>query len=81
MTVFMLIIVAGFGFYYFTQSILVFFIGVVLALLFNFISKIFVDMVKTVYFTIFYVALTIPEEIPEKEREEVTHYLTSVSRE
>jgi hypothetical protein len=38
-------------------------------------------MVKTVYFTIFYVALTIPEEIPEKDREEVTHYLTSVSKE
>jgi hypothetical protein len=36
-------------------------------------------MVKTVYFTLFYTAVTIPEEIPEKEREEVTHYLTGVT--
>lgn len=77
--VFMFIIAAGLGIYYFTQSFFVIFIGAVLALFFNFIARIFVDMVKTVYFTIFYVALTIPEEIPEKEREEVTHYLTSVS--
>jgi len=41
--------------------------------------SIIIDMVKTVYFTLFYIAVTIPEEIPEKEREEVTHYLTGVT--
>lgn len=73
--VFLLIFFAGFGVYYFTSSAALMIIGIALAILFNFIAKIFVDMVKTVYFTIFYVVLTVPEEIPEGIREEVTNYL------
>jgi hypothetical protein len=56
-------------------------IGVILALILHFVAGIFIDMVKTVYFTIFYTAVTMPEEITEEDREEVTHYLTSVSGE
>ncbi len=39
-------------------------------------TSIFVDMIKTVYFTLFYVSITMPDKISPEYREEVTHYLT-----
>ena len=75
----LLILGAGGGLYFATHSLMAVGIGVIVALILYFVGGIFIDMVKTVYFTIFYTAVTMPEEIPEKEREEVTHYLTSVS--
>lgn len=75
----LLIVGAGGGLYFATHSLMAAGIGVIVALILYFVGGIFIDMVKTVYFTIFYTAVTMPEEIPEKEREEVTHYLTSVS--
>jgi hypothetical protein len=52
---------------------------IVVAVVIYFLWSILIDMVKTVYFTLFYIAVTRPEEIPEKEREEATHYLTGVT--
>ena len=78
----LLIVGAGGGLYFATHSLMAAGIGVIVALIIlYFVGGIFIDMVKTVYLTIFYTAVTMPEEIPEKEREEVTHYLTSVSGE
>nr|QNO41191.1 hypothetical protein JNOLDJLP_00015 [Methanosarcinales archaeon ANME-2c ERB4]QNO41595.1 hypothetical protein OAEIHDOC_00015 [Methanosarcinales archaeon ANME-2c ERB4] len=77
----LLIVGVGGGLYLATHSLVAIGIGVILALILHFVAGIFIDMVKTVYFTIFYTAVTMPEEIPEEDREEVTHYLTSVSGE
>jgi len=41
----------------------------------NFIIKILIDMVKTVYFTLFYMSITMPKRIVLQYRKEVTHYL------
>lgn len=79
--VLLLIVGVGGGLYFATNSLVGIVIGVILALILHFVAGIFIDMVKTVYFTIFYTAVTMPEEIPEEDREEVTHYLTSVSGE
>jgi len=77
----LLIIGVGGGLYLATNSLVGVGIGVILALILYFVAGIFISMIKTVYFTIFYIAVTMPEEIPEEDREEVTHYLTSVSGE
>jgi len=77
----LLILGVGGGLYLATHSLVAIGIGVILALILHFVAGIFIDMVKTVYFTIFYTAVTMPEAIPEEDREEVTHYLTSVSGE
>lgn len=65
--------------FYFTGSWTVAAIIILVAIVTYFLLSIIIDMVKTVYFTLFYTAVTVPEAIPEKEREEVTHYLTSVT--
>jgi hypothetical protein len=65
--------------FYFTGSWTVAAIIIVMAIVVYFLLSIIIDMVKTVYFTLFYTAVTVPEAIPEKEREEVTHYLTGVT--
>ena len=75
----LLIVGVGGGIYLATNSLVGVGIGIILALILHFVAGVFIDMVKTVYFTIFYTAVTMPEEIPEEYREEVTHYLTSVS--
>ena len=41
----------------------------------NFIIKILIDMVKTVYFTLFYVSVVMPRKITPKYRKQVTNYL------
>jgi hypothetical protein len=48
---------------------------VLLVGIYVFIS-IFVDMLKTVYFTLFYVSISMPDKIVPEYKEEVTHYLT-----
>ncbi len=60
---------------YFLGTWIPFYIMIVLIIGLNVVSRILVDMVKTVYFTIFYTALTIPMNIPEQYRAEVTNYL------
>jgi hypothetical protein len=51
-------------------------IFVVLLIGFYVVTSIFVDMLKTVYFTLFYVSITMPDKILPEYKEEVTHYLT-----
>ncbi len=75
----LLIIGVGGGLYLVTHSLVAIVIGIVLVLMLHFVANIFVSMIKTVYFTIFYTAVTMPEEIPDEYRDDVTHYLTSVS--
>jgi hypothetical protein len=36
-------------------------------------------MIKTVYFTLFYVSIEMPDKIVPEYREEVTHYLTTTT--
>jgi hypothetical protein len=48
---------------------------VILLLLTAFIGSILVGMVKTIYFTIFYVTLSRPMDVAEKYRTQMTHYL------
>jgi hypothetical protein len=47
----------------------------VLLIGFNLLAKIFLDMLKTVYFTLFYVAVAMPKEVPKEYRDEVLRYL------
>ena len=49
--------------------IILFLIGV------NLFIRILVDMLKTVYFTLFYISITMPMKILPEYRDEVTHYL------
>ncbi|MFH1636834.1 MAG: hypothetical protein ABIB71_00235 [Candidatus Woesearchaeota archaeon] len=49
--------------------ILVIFIGI------DMLIKMLVEMVKTVYFTLFYISVTMPMKIVPEYQEEVTHYL------
>lgn len=50
-------------------AIILFLIGV------NLVIGILVDMLKTVYFTLFYVSIIMPTKIMPEYRDEVTHYL------
>lgn len=43
------------------------------------IIKILIDMIKTVYFTLFYIAITMPTKIAPQYQKEVTHYLMQQS--
>jgi len=42
----------------------------------NILAKIFIEMIKTIYFTLFFVSVAMPMSIPEEQRKEVTNYLT-----
>lgn len=48
---------------------------IILLIAINMLIKIFVEMIKTVYFTLFYVSVTMPMKIVPRYRQEVTHYL------
>ena len=61
------------GIYLKNWTVLVIIIILIIAL--NMLIKIFVGMVKTVYFTLFYVSITMPMKIVPEYRQEVTHYL------
>ncbi len=70
----LLLVGAAIGFFFQTWiPFLLLFVIVVMLLV---IASIFVNMVKTIYFTLFYVAVTRPTEIKSEFRDEVTNYLT-----
>ncbi|MDO8428605.1 MAG: hypothetical protein Q7S92_05330 [Candidatus Diapherotrites archaeon] len=63
----------GIGFFF--KNWILAFIIIFLVIGFNLVLKILVDMIKLVYFTLFYISVTMPLEIPEQDRVEVTKYL------
>lgn len=71
----LVLIIIGFAVFFINNTvipliiIILFLMGVYLFL------GIFVDMLKTVYFTLFYVSITMPMKILPEYRDEVTHYL------
>ena len=65
----------GIAISYFLHTNIPLIIFIVIAIGINILIKIFIEMIKTVYFTIFYVAITMPMKIIPEYRDEVTHYL------
>lgn len=64
--------------FFITENVLliyVIYMLVLLAIIASFFGRIVIDMVKTIYFTIFYAVLTASDEIPDDLMEEATHYL------
>lgn len=75
-TFFMFLFVIGgiaIGIYLKTWIPLIIIIMLIIAI--NVLIKIFVGMAKTVYFTLFYISVTMPMKIVPQYRQEVTHYL------
>jgi len=70
-----LFIFIGVAISYFLHTNIPLIIFVVISIGVNILIKIFIEMIKTVYFTIFYVAITMPMKIIPEYRDEVTHYL------
>ncbi len=50
-------------------------IGIILMVAVDALIKIFVEMLKTIYFTLFYVSITRPMNIAPQYKDDVTHYL------
>ncbi len=54
---------------------ILFLVVLILVLAVNAAAKTFIDMTKTIYFTLFYMAVTMPMKIKPEYRQEVTNYL------
>jgi len=63
------------------NSWLLFVVIIILIIIFNMVAKVFIDMTKTIYFTLFYMSVEMPLQIKPGYREEVTHYLLYQSTE
>ena len=72
---FFIFIILGTAIWFFLHSGIPLAVIVILLVGFNIIAKIFIDMIKTVYFTLFYMSIVMPNKINSAYRKEVTNYL------
>ena len=68
-------IIIGFAVLFMTGNVITLIIIALFLIGANLVLRILVDMLKTVYFTLFYVSVIIPEKILPEYKTEVTHYL------
>jgi len=71
----LVLIIIGFAVFFFNNTVIPLIVIILFLMGIYLFIGIIVDMIKTVYFTLFYVSVTMPTKILPEYREEVTHYL------
>lgn len=71
----LVLVIIGFAVFFINNTVIPLIVIILFLMGVNLFLGIFVDMLKTVYFTLFYVSITMPAKILPEYRDEVTHYL------